>query len=381
MMKKLLSLFLILALLTGCAMPAATNPSTTGSTPSTPSVPTNASSSGEDGGTLTVHFIDVGQADCALLECEGEYMLIDGGNVADSSLVVSYLEQQGVEELEAVYCSHAHEDHVGGLAGVLAVYPTKAVYAPTRTYVSNCFDDFVYYTDQQGLEITIPSVGDVATLGGATVTVLGPRTSYANTNDTSLVLMVQYGQNRFLFTGDMEQTAEADLLDAGTDLKTDVLKVGHHGSSTSTGYRFLYEAQPAYGIISCGANNSYGHPHEEPLSRLEDADVTVYRTDLMGHIIAVSDGTDITFTWESGIPPIPPKPTDPTVPTLPPNPSLPSGTPSTGPAAFHYIGNRNTSVFHLPTCSTLPAGKNQVLFETYDEAIAAGYRPCSRCLK
>ncbi len=344
MIKKLLSLFLILLLLTGCAMPAASTPSTA------------------EGGTLTVHFIDVGQADCALLECDGKYMLIDGGNVADSSLVVSYLQKQGVEELEAVFCSHAHEDHVGGLAGVLAVYPTAAVYAPTRTHASKCFDDFVRYTHQQGLEIIIPSVGDVCTLGGASVTVLGPVTSYADINNTSLVLMVQYGQNRFLFTGDMEQEAETDLIDAGTDLKTDVLKVGHHGSHTSTGYRFLYEAQPTYGVISCGRGNSYGHPHEEPLSRLRDADVMVYRTDELGHIIAVSDGTNITFTWEST-----------------------SGTPSI-PGSSHaadrplYIGNQNSAVFHLPTCTSLPAEKNRVAFSSYEEAIAAGYRPCSRCL-
>ena len=148
-MKKLFSLLLALALLLGgCsfAKPAQSTPA-----PIT-------------GGNLNVHFIDVGQADCALLECGGEYILIDGGNVEDSSLVVSYLEKQGVTRLEAVIASHAHEDHVGGLPGVLAVYETKAVYAPTRTYASNCFDDFVYYADQQGLQITIPAPGDSFTV-------------------------------------------------------------------------------------------------------------------------------------------------------------------------------------------------------------------------
>ena len=156
MKKKLLSLLLILALLlAGCALPA----------------DTAAPVSGEG---LTVSFIDVGQADCALLECGGEFMLIDGGNRDDGQLVVSYLEQQGVETLSAVVCTHAHEHHVGGLPSVLAVYPTQAVYAPTRTYASKVFDDFVYYTDQQGLEITIPAPGDTWTLGQASVTVLGP---------------------------------------------------------------------------------------------------------------------------------------------------------------------------------------------------------------
>ena len=251
-------------------------------------------------GDLTVHFIDVGQADCALLECAGKFMLIDGGNVADSSLVVSYLQKVGVEQLEAVICSHAHEDHVGGLPGVLAVFPTKAVYAPTNTYSSKCFDDFLYYTDQQRLSVTIPSPGDHIALGDATVTVLGPTKSYPDPNNTSLILRVDFGDTRFLFTGDMETVAENDLLDAGADVKADVLKVGHHGSNTSTGYRFLREVDPEFAVISVGKNNTYGHPHEEPMSRLHDAEVTVYRTDKMGTVLAVSDGKSITFTWEKG---------------------------------------------------------------------------------
>ena len=246
-------------------------------------------------GDLTVHFIDVGQADCALLECNGKFILIDGGNVADSSLVVSYLQRNGVEQLEAVICSHAHEDHVGGLPGVLAVYPTAAVYAPTKTYSSKCFDDFLYYADQQRLSVTIPKPGDTISFGSATVTVLGPTKSYPDPNNTSLVLRVDFGDTRFLFTGDMEIDAENDLLDSGADVKADVLKVGHHGSNTSTGYRFLREVNPTWAIISVGKNNAYGHPHEEPMSRLHDAEVTVYRTDKIGTILAVSDGNSITF--------------------------------------------------------------------------------------
>lgn len=283
MKKRLLALFLLISiLLTGCTLPGS---ETTGPAPG--------------GDYLRVHYIDVGQADCALLECGGEFMLIDGGNPEDSSLVVSYLLNQGVEELKMVVGTHPHSDHIGGLAGVLAVFPTKMVMSPTTTYGSKAFDNFMYYTDQQRLEVTIPSVGDTYTLGSATVTVLGPvKDSYEDVNDTSLVLMVQLGDNRFLFTGDMESQAERDLLEAGTDLKADVLKVGHHGSHSSTGYRFLREVAPTYGIISCGRGNSYGHPHEEPLSRLKDADVTVYRTDQMGSIVAFTDGQNITFTWE-----------------------------------------------------------------------------------
>ncbi len=314
---------------------------------------------------LTVHFIDVGQADCALVECGGAFALIDGGNRDDGQLVVSYLEQQGVTELAAVICSHAHEDHVGGLPSVLSVYPTGAVYAPTRTYSSNAFDDFAYYTDQQGLTIEIPSPGDVFSLGEARVTVLGPVQSYPDPNDTSLVLRIDYGETSFLFTGDMETTAEEDMLNyweegPGNDtVRADVLKVGHHGSSTSTGYRFLYEVEPEYGVISVGTGNSYGHPHEEPLSRLRDAGVTVLRTDELGHIQAVSDGREITFTWE--------------------NQNAQPENAEPGDARV-FIGNKNSKTLHAPDCGSLPKEENRVYFDSYDQAAAAGYTPHSGCL-
>lgn len=307
---------------------------------------------------LWVHYLDVGQADCALLECDGEYILIDGGNVGDSDLVVSYLEQAGVEELKAVICSHAHEDHVGGLPAVLAVYPTAAVYAPTRTYASDCFDDFVYYTDQQGLSITIPQVGDTLTFGQAHVEILGPVQSYPETNNTSLVLTVSYGANEFLFTGDMETLAEADLLESGADLKADVLKVGHHGSDTSTSYRFLYEIAPAHAIISVGEGNKYGHPSEQTLSRLQDADVTVYRTDRLGTVIAHSDGAEITVTWQSDT-----------------QPQLPDGEDTV------YIGNKKSKILHTEGCSSLPSESNQVVFDQLQAALEEGYRLCTRCME
>ncbi len=350
-MKKRLFLILLCALLLwGCAI-----------TPKP--APTQAPSALDS--LFTVHFIDVGQADSALLAFDGKYILIDGGNVEDSSLVVSYLQRQGVEELEAVICSHAHEDHVGGLPGVLAVFPTKAVYAPTRTYSSNCFDDFLYYTDQQRLEVTIPSPGDTISFGDVTLQVLGPVKSYADTNDTSLVILATYGSTRFLFTGDMEQKAEGDMLDywgENFDWRADVLKVGHHGSETSTGYRFLREVMPTYGIISVGKGNTYGHPDEAPLSRLEQAGVQIFRTDKLGSIITSSNGTVVTVTWHN----------------TSANPQLPT---EGEPDAATFIGNKNSHILHLPGCSSLPKEENQVTFHDYDEAITAGYRPCGKCME
>ena len=357
--RKLIALLLLCALLLcGCGISPAGSYVETTTAATVPAV--------SDGAPLLVHFIDVGQADCALIEWEGFSILIDGGNKEDGQLVVSYLEQQGVEELDAVICTHAHEDHVGGLPSVLAVYPTGAVYAPTKTYSSKVFDDFLYYTDQQGLEVILPTPGDekVFTSGDSelTLTFLGPTQSYADPNNTSIIVKLEYGETSFLFTGDMETSAENDMLDywgSQVDWNVDVLKVGHHGSDTSTGYRFLNEVMPTYGVISVGAGNSYGHPCEEPLSRLKQAGVTLFRTDELGTVIAKSDGTEITFTWEDQ-----------------------SAQPEDVEAAeaATYIGNINSKKFHTGDCGSLPKEENRVYFDSYQEAIDEGYTPCGSCL-
>ena len=313
-----------------------------------------------------MHFIDVGQALSVLVECDGQYMLYDGGNVDDGSLVVSYLQSQGVEQLEYVFCSHAHEDHVGGLAAALAYFPAYHVYSPVTEASTKCFKDFVKYTQQQGLQVEVPAVGTTWPLGSAAVTMLGPVAQYSDTNDTSIVLRIEYGSTSFLLTGDMEKTAETDLVNSGVNLRADVLQVGHHGSSTSTGYLFLNSVLPEMAVISCGVNNKYGHPHEETLSILRDAGVDVYRTDLQGTITIGSDGQNYTVGTEHFAEDAQLNPTDPA---------------ASSTAQQAYIGNVNSKKFHLPSCSNLPAEKNQILFSSYDEAVEAGYTPCSSCIK
>lgn len=313
-----------------------------------------------------MHFIDVGQALSVLVECDGQFMLYDGGNVDDGSLVVSYLQNQGVEELQYVFCSHAHEDHVGGLAAALAYFPANHVYSPVTEVSTKCFQNFIKYTQQQGLQVEVPAVGTVWQLGSATVQLLGPIKQYNDTNDTSLVLRIDYGSTSFLLTGDMESDAERDLVESGANLKADVLQVGHHGSSTSSSYIFMNAVLPEMGIISCGANNKYGHPHEETLSILRDAGVDTYRTDLLGTITIGSDGSNYTVSSEHYATDAELNPTDPA---------------ASGTTQQAYIGNVNSKKFHLPTCPNLPAEKNQILFSSYDEAIAAGYEPCATCIK
>ncbi len=246
-------------------------------------------------GDFEVHYIDVGQADSELVICDGKTMLIDGGNAEDSNLIVSYLRDLNIDYLDYVVCTHAHEDHVGGLSGALHECEVGRVFCSTNSYNSKAFRNFKRYSEERGREIEIPSAGDSFSLGESSVEIFAPLKDYEDTNNNSIVLKVTYGDTSFLFTGDAEREAESDMLDAGFDLTADVLKVGHHGSSTSTSYPFLREVMPKYAVISCGKDNSYGHPHKETLSRLADAGVEIYRTDKMGHIIARSDGGSITF--------------------------------------------------------------------------------------
>lgn len=251
-----------------------------------------------EGSFLQVHYIDVGQADAALIICDGETMLIDGGNKADSSLLYTYLKDHNITRLDYVVGTHAHEDHIGGLAGALHFAAADTVLCPVTDYDSEAFLDFRKTVEGQGLSITVPKAGDSFSLGAATVTILHCDPTNDDPNNTSIVLRVDYGETSFLFTGDAEREAEETILDSEIDVRATVLKVGHHGSDTSTSYRFLYEVEPKYAVISVGADNTYGHPHDAVTSRLHDADTEVYRTDTMGDIICTSDGNMVTFTTE-----------------------------------------------------------------------------------
>lgn len=225
-------------------------------------------------------------------------MLIDAGIGEQANHITTYLKQQGVKSIDYLVCTHAHADHCGGMKAVIAAFPVHTLYSSVTSSSNGAFQRVMRAAETANLTITVPGVGDTFALGSATVTVLGPQKHYSDVNDQSLILRVDYGSNAFLFTGDAEYQSETDVLDAGENVRCDVIKAGHHGSRTSTGYRLLYEAQPKYAVISCGAGNEYGHPHDDTLSRLRDADVTVYRTDLNGTVVCRSDGSNLTFTTE-----------------------------------------------------------------------------------
>ena len=350
-MKRIIALLLFFTLLfTGCELTVSMQQPT--------ALPADS-----DG--LTVHFIDVGQADSILLLCDGQSMLIDGGNVEDSDLVVAYLQEQGVTKLDYVVNTHAHEDHVGGLPAVLAGYETENLWCPVDEYSSKCFADFLYYADQQELELTCPDPGSVYALGSTQITVLGPMKDDYDTNNSSMVLRADYGQTSFLFSGDAEAEAEKDILEAGFDISCTVMKAGHHGSDTSNSYLWLREADPAYVVISVGEGNTYGHPHEGALSRFRDNDAIVCRTDLQGHIVCHADGTDVTMETDRHV--------------AVTNPTEVDGSGQKAEAQ-EFIGNKNSKKFHAPDCGSLPKEENRVEFDAYNAAVDAGYTACSSCL-
>ena len=242
---------------------------------------------------LYVHYIDVGQGDSELVCCNGEYMLIDAGEPDASDAVLEYLDRHGIDKLDYLVCTHSHSDHCGGLDAVVESLEVETVFTSPYADDSPSYEIFTDAVYDAGLELTVPVLGESYRLGEASFSFIGPLEDYDNQNDDSLVMRLEYGDTSFLFTGDMTAKAEKDLINDGADLRCDVLKVGHHGSSGSSCYQFLYEAQPGIGVISCEKGNSYGHPHEETLSRLADADVTVCRTDLEGSIVIFSDGMKV----------------------------------------------------------------------------------------
>ena len=225
-------------------------------------------------------------------------MMIDGGNVGDSSYVVSFLKNHDTNHLKYVFGTHGHEDHIGGLAGALSQCTADNVFCSTDTYSSKAFKNFSAKADASSNGISVPSVGDTYSLGTAAITVLGPVEKSENENDNSIVLRLDYGDTSFLFTGDAEFDEEKSIIDSGAYLDADVLKVGHHGSSTSSSYHFLREVMPDYAVISVGEDNKYGHPNEETLSRLADEGASVYRTDKSGIIHIFSDGKEISVSTE-----------------------------------------------------------------------------------
>lgn len=273
---------------------------------------------------LYVHYIDVGQGDSIYIKTPaGADILIDGGNNDKGDDVVAYIKKQHVDDIEVMIATHPDADHIGGLDTVLKSFKVEQVYAPRVSHTSQTYVDFLRAVKNKGLTIKTAQKGVSLGLKGVSAVFVGPVKSYSvdDTNDWSAVLKLSYGKRSFLFTGDAETKAEADMIASGQNLRADVLKVGHHGARTSTSEAFLNAVRPASAVISVGKGNTYGHPTAEVLNRLKAHKVSVFRTDQQGTIIIRTDGTNLYFNVKpatTNVSPTPAKPTPkPPVKTAP----------------------------------------------------------------
>ena len=322
-------------------------------------------------GKIKVHYIDVGQGDSELIQVDGKNILIDAGTSDKKAL--TYLKSIGVTTLDYVIATHPHEDHIGSMDDVINNFNIGIVYSPKATTTTKTYESMINALKSKNLKLTVPKVGDKLTIGSATLEFLAPNSStYKDLNNYSIVTKLKYGNNSFIFMGDAEDVSEGELISKQLDISANVLKVGHHGSHSSTTQAFLDKVNPQYAIISCGKDNDYGHPHKETLDKLNAKNIKVFRTDLSGTIIATSNGTDITFNTNS---------VDSTTNVVPAK-SETTSTDSTSVTSNNsdtvWVANKTAKVYHTgKTCSNM---KNPTQI-TLSEAQEKDLKPCSICVK
>lgn len=250
-------------------------------------------------GEMKVHFLDVGQGLSILVQSDGQTMIYDGGDKSTSSFVVSYLQKQNITTIDYLISSHYDSDHMAGLIGCLNAFDVKNVISSDYEHDSKLYQSFIQTVADKGLPMQHPAVGTEFSFGSESFQILAPATIDPNdSNKNSVAIKLTNGDNSFIFTGDAENTSEKAMCESGIDLSCDVLVPGHHGSATATSWDFLQATVPEYAVISCGKDNQYGHPDKDVMDKLESMDIQVYRTDKQGTIVAVSDGTTITWDQE-----------------------------------------------------------------------------------
>ncbi|MBQ4613210.1 MAG: MBL fold metallo-hydrolase [Clostridia bacterium] len=253
-------------------------------------------------GELQVHFIDVGNADCILIRQGEASALIDAGERGDGDLILAHLNSLGVSKLDIVIATHPHADHIGAMAEVVNTLPigkfVMSFMPESETPTTATYLNMLEALDDKQVPVDEASPGAVYELGTARLTVLAPLEESKEENNISVVTRLTFGERSFLFMGDAETEVEKKLLTDGAVLTADVLKVGHHGSSTSSSYAFLQRVSPQYAVIPCGVDNSYDHPSDKVLARLDDLNATIYRADVHGHIVFTTDGKKLDVSTE-----------------------------------------------------------------------------------
>ena len=247
----------------------------------------------ESSSNLKIYFVDVGQADCILINDNNEYGLIDAGNNEDGEKIVKYFKDLGITKFKYVFGTHAHEDHIGGMDNIIENFQIEHFYMPDTITTTRTFEEVLDALEEKNIAFETPEEDENLTFSDTVFKVLHVGKDKRDLNDTSIVLKLTYKNTSYLFMGDATSSVEKDILDK--DIKSDVLKVGHNGSQYSSTISFLKKASPKYAIIEVGKNNSYNHPKEVTLKKLEDLGTKIYRTDEDGTIILTSDGENMSF--------------------------------------------------------------------------------------
>ena len=242
---------------------------------------------------LKISYLDVGQADSILIQTENENMLIDAGNNSDGEGIVKYLKEQDITKFKYVFGTHAHEDHIGGLDDIINNFQIEHFYMPDVITTTKTYEDILDALANKEVRYETPSIGDTLNLGEAIIKVIYVGNDDKNLNNTSIVLKIKYKNAEFLFTGDLEKGIEKELLDK--DIKADILKVGHHGSDSSSSKEFIGKVNPSISVISVGKNNKYNHPNNSTLDTLSKSNSKILRTDQLGTIIVTSDGYKVNY--------------------------------------------------------------------------------------
>lgn len=336
----------------------------------------------KDGSKLNVHFIDVGQGDSEFIELpNGQTMLIDAGNPENGSQIVTYIKGLGHNKVDYLIATHPHADHIGGMATVVNGLDIGKIYMPKASSNTQTFEDLLTAIQKKGLKINTAKAGvNLFKAGTLNADIIAPvNITGDDLNQYSAVIMLTYGDNKFLFTGDAGNESEGQIT---SDIKADVLKVGHHGSDTSTSQTFLNKVSPKYAVIEVGKDNSYGHPTAATLAKLEKIGATIYRTDKDGTIIFTSDAKTITVNKKSSsIKEQAPPSSAPAVAAAPQQPTPAEKKPEvTAPATNNksvtvYV-TKTGGKYHTGGCRYLKKSKIAISLE---DAQAQGYGPCSVC--
>lgn len=321
---------------------------------------------------MYVHFIDVGQGDSIFIELpNGESMLVDAAEDDQADKIITYIHQQGYNSLDYVVATHPHSDHIGGMANVINNFSVKNFYMTSVLSTTKTYENMLTAINNSGAKVHNVMAGDVILDdGNLLIEVVAPKALECDDlNSTSVVIKLTYGENSFLFTGDAEKDEEDGIW---TNIKCDVLKVGHHGSDSSSTANFLKKVESTYAVISVGTGNSYGHPTDSTLQRLAQRNIKVFRTDIQGTIVFTSDGTNITVDKS------PSEYTSPTETTITTTRQAASMVVS---GKYKYVLNINTMKIHYADCSSVKKMKeeNKSYTNDYVQAITDGYKPCGNC--